>query len=196
MWNQLKTQRLYWSHPFPVRVCGWILWEKPNSHDVHSACQLSCRPCVLHNSHISNWRTSLKELFRGRSRRMLHPQSNHGCLLRYWQRPHKVTEDNRGTNFALQGTWPWHVFLPSVGSGFYRVSKINTIDNILCMEWHRVANMWNVSCMWQLPFLSLCRHRSLSSVEAKVFFAAFCNERVESLSKRENIKQNLLEFMH
>ena len=146
-----------------MRICGRTLWEKLNSHDVHaSACELSCCPSVLHSSHICKWRTSFEELFRGPSRRMLHPQSNHGCLLRYWQRPHKVTEDNRGTNFGLQGTWPWHVVLPGVGSGFYRVSqKINTIENILCMKWQGVANMWNVS-MWQLPCIFITMQASIS----------------------------------
>ena len=165
------------------------VWEKPNSHDLHaSTCELRCRPSVLHSSHICKWRTSLKESFRGSSRRMLHPQSNHGCLLRCWQRPRKVTEDNRGTNSTLQGTWPWHAVLPSVGSGFYRVSKINTIENILCMKWNRVVNMWNVS-MWQLPCIFY------NDVEAKVFFAALFNEDFEGLSRRENIVQNTPDFI-
>ena len=47
-----------------------------------------------------------------------------------------------------------------------------------------------------LAFLSLCRHRPLSSVEleAKVFSAAFCNKRVERLSRREDMQQNLPEY--
>ena len=163
--------------PFPVRVCGRTVCEKPNSHDLHaSGCELRCRPSFLHSSHICKWRTSLEELFRGPSRGMLCPQSNHGCLLRYWQRPHKVTEDKRVTNFALQETWPWHVSLPSVGSGFYRVSKINTIENILCMKWQRVANMWNVF-MWQLPALRFYHYVDIDLSLLKVFFRASVEKR-------------------
>ena len=170
-----------------MRICGRTLWEKPNSHDVHaSACELSCCLSVLHSSHICKWRTSFEELFRGPSRRMLHPQSNHGCLLRYWQRPHKVTEDNRGTNFGLQGTWPWHVVLPSVGSVFYRVSKINTyiedILNMKCTEW-RICEM--SPCGSCLAFLSPCRHRSLSSIEANVFFPQLFVTNVSNVSREE-----------
>lgn len=158
--------------------------EGLNRYDVHaSACELCYRHSVLFSSHVCRSRTSLKESFRSSSQRMLHPQSNHGCLLRYWQRPHEVTEDNRRTNFALQGIWSRYVVLPSVRSSFYRVSAIIMAKNGENVKWSRYG----------LHFLSLCSIDFSSSQKQRVFLTIFFrgfqyNGRFESLSSREDIE--------